>query len=422
MPAENITVYAKWDFNSYTLRFDTMEGSFLPALTLEYDAPIPTLPTPTKEGYNFLGWYSDEDAATSFNLTTMPAYDLNIYAGWKIQQFTITYDTGVTTSLFTVDFNAALSEPSEPVREGYTFNGWYLDEALTNAYSFPETMPAENITVYAKWLVNNYYISFEVNGGEFLSEINLSFNEPISLSVDPIKVGYTFVGWFENPELSQPFSLETMPDRELTLYAGWQVNSYTVTFKLDGNLISSLTTIPYGENILDFPVLEKEGYQFLGWKDEAGNLIDENWIMPANSVEFFASWLGLSSQMIFVYGNETLSRIFTSGEIVGGLPALPVKEGYRFVGWSTTPHDIVGLIDETDLVANGQTMIVYPIWEKLETPTSTSTPASSDPFMKSTGSGHQPLTISIWIMGMTTLGTLIGFLFYGLKGKTYANH
>ena len=135
---DNITLYAKWAANTYTITFDTAGGSEIAPITQDYGTAITAPADPTREGCTFLGW----DKAIP---TTMPAENVTITAQWEINQYTITFDTNGGSEIvpITQDYGTAITAPSDPTREGYTFIGW--DKAI------PETMPAENITLKARW-------------------------------------------------------------------------------------------------------------------------------------------------------------------------------------------------------------------------------------------------------------------------------
>ena len=135
---DNITLYAKWAANTYTITFDTAGGSEIAPITQDYGTVITAPEAPTREGYTFIGW--DKEIPT-----TMPAENMTVTAQWEINQYTITFDTngGSEIAPITQDYGTAITAPEAPEREGYTFIGW--DKAI------PETMPAENITLKARW-------------------------------------------------------------------------------------------------------------------------------------------------------------------------------------------------------------------------------------------------------------------------------
>ena len=135
---DNITLYAKWAANTYTITFDTAGGSEIAPITQDYGTNIAAPADPTREGYIFMGW--DREIPE-----TMPAENMTVTAQWEINQYTITFDTngGSEIAPITQDYGTVITAPEAPEREGYTFIGW--DKAI------PETMPAENITLKARW-------------------------------------------------------------------------------------------------------------------------------------------------------------------------------------------------------------------------------------------------------------------------------
>lgn len=135
---DNITLYAKWAANTYTITFDTAGGSEIAPITQEYGTVITAPEAPTREGYTFIGW--DKEIPT-----TMPAENMTVTAQWKINRYTITFDTAGSSEVapITQDYGTAITAPEAPTREGYTFMGWDRE--------IPKTMPAENITLKAQW-------------------------------------------------------------------------------------------------------------------------------------------------------------------------------------------------------------------------------------------------------------------------------
>ena len=134
----DMTLTAKWTANSYTITFDTGGGSAIAPITQDYGTAITAPADPTREGYTFIGWDTEIP-------TTMPAENMTIKAQWRINRYTVTFDTdgGSTVAPITQDYGTAITAPADPTRGGYTFIGW--DKAI------PATMPAGDMTITAKW-------------------------------------------------------------------------------------------------------------------------------------------------------------------------------------------------------------------------------------------------------------------------------
>ena len=182
MPAENITVKAQWEINQYTITFDTNGGSEIAPITQDYGTEITAPDNPTRKGYTFKGW--DKEIPE-----TMPAENMTVKAQWEINQYTITFDTngGSEIAPITQDYGTEITAPDNPTRKGYTFRGW--DKEI------PKTMPAENMTVKAQWEINQYTIAFDTNGGSEIAPITQDYGTEITAPDNPTRKGYTFKGW-----------------------------------------------------------------------------------------------------------------------------------------------------------------------------------------------------------------------------------
>ena len=178
----NKEYWAKWEINQYTITFDTNGGSEIAPITQDYGTEITAPDNPTRKGYTFKGW--DKEIPE-----TMPAENITVKAQWEINQYTIAFDTngGSEIAPITQDYGTEITAPDNPTRKGYTFKGW--DKEI------PKTMPAENITVKAQWEINQYTISFDTNGGSEIDSITQDYGTAITAPADPTRKGYTFKGW-----------------------------------------------------------------------------------------------------------------------------------------------------------------------------------------------------------------------------------
>ena len=264
MPAENITVKAQWKINQYTITFDTNGGSDIAPITQDYGTEITAPDNPTRKGYTFKGW--DKEIPK-----TMPAENITVKAQWEINQYTITFDTngGSEIAPITQDYGTEITAPDNPTRKGYTFKGW--DKEI------PETMPAENITVKAQWKINQYTITFDTNGGSEIAPITQDYGAEITAPDNPTRKGYTFKGW--DKEIP-----ETMPAENITVKAQWEINQYTITFDTNGGSEIAPITQDYGTEITAPDNPTRKGYTFKGWDKE----IPET--MPAENITITARW------------------------------------------------------------------------------------------------------------------------------------
>ena len=210
---EALTLTAKWQLNQYTITFDTAGGSEVPSITQDYGTAITPPAAPTRTGYTFVGW--DREIPT-----TMPAGDMTITARWQVNQYTITFkpENGGEDIVITQDYGTAITPPAAPTRTGYTFAGWDRES--------PTTMPAENITLTARWTVNQYTITFKPeNGGQDIV-IKQDYGTAITAPANPTKTGYTFAGWDKTIPA-------TMPAGDMTITARWTENRVIVIIRPD---------------------------------------------------------------------------------------------------------------------------------------------------------------------------------------------
>lgn len=278
----NVVVSAKWEPITYTIDFDTNGG--LPTLssidyTIESDSF--TLQEITKAGYTFDGWYNGETKVTE--ITTGTYGNMTLVAKWTADLYTISYNLadGVNSpenpTSYTIE--SGLITLKEPTRVGYTFVGWYNGEQLVTTI---DSNTLENISLTAKWTVNSYKLTFDVDGN--LTEKNFKYGESVTAIENPTKVGHTFAGW--SKELP-----ETMPANDITVEAKWAINSYDITYDLAGGVNNSEnpTTYTIESGLITLKNPTREGYTFLGWYngEQLVTIIDSNTL---ENITLTAKW------------------------------------------------------------------------------------------------------------------------------------
>ena len=195
---EALTLYPVWNTNKYTITFDTNGGSEIAPITQDYGTEITAPDNPTRKGYTFKGW--DKEIPK-----TMPAENITVKAQWKINQYTIAFDTngGSEIAPITQDYSTQIAAPANPTRKGYTFKGW--DKEI------PETMPAENITITARWKDTEKPTGEIIIGtnkwNEFLNELTFGifFKDTQEVTINAIdNSGVVFVSYLvTDRELSE---------------------------------------------------------------------------------------------------------------------------------------------------------------------------------------------------------------------------
>ncbi|WP_337809339.1 InlB B-repeat-containing protein, partial [Ruminococcus sp.] len=308
MPAENMTVKAQWEINQYTITFDANGGSEIAPITQNYGTKITTPADPTRKGYTFKGW--DKEIPK-----TMPAENMTVKAQWEINQYAITFDTngGSEIAPITQDYGTKITTPADPTRKGYTFKGW--DKEI------PKTMPAENMTVKAQWEINQYTITFDTAGGSEIAPITQDYGTQIAAPANPIREGYTFIGWDRDIPVN-------MPAENITVTAQWEINRCTITFDTAGGSEIAPITQDYGTNITAPADPTRKGYTFKGWDKE----IPET--MPAENITVKAQWEINQYTITFdTNGGSEIAPITQDYGTEITAPDNPTRKGYTFKGW-----------------------------------------------------------------------------------------
>ncbi|MCW3491003.1 InlB B-repeat-containing protein [Dethiobacter alkaliphilus] len=186
--------------NQYTVTFVGNGGSSVPAQVEAYDSLVTEPAPPVRTGYTFAGWYSEEELTTAWDFAAdkVPAEDITLYAGWDINEYTVSLDSrgGSAADSITAEYGSMISEPPAPEKAGYTFEGWYTDESLEVAWDFAEdTVPASDITLYAKWEISTYNVTFKDWDGSILKTETIEYGSSATAPAAPTKTGYTFSGW-----------------------------------------------------------------------------------------------------------------------------------------------------------------------------------------------------------------------------------
>lgn len=322
----SLTLYAKWLVNQYTISFDVFGGLDVEPIISEYNSTVTEPLEPTKEGYSFGGWYSDETFDTVYVFNTMPANDMTLYARWVVNEYTLSFVDEDAAILFTsnYDYGSDLTGISKPMpsKVGYTFNGW--DQVV------PDTMPSSHLTLTATYVINQYSIIFDSQGGSDVEMMRSNYDSLVSPPLEPTKEGYTFGGWYSDIELSMEYIFNTMPAEDMTVYAKWIINSYTLNFIDEDNTVLYTNEFDYGEDLSGLNVLEptKTGYRFIGW-NHALPLT-----MPSQSLTLIAEYQINQYTISFdINGGSAIDSITQDFDTQVETPINPIRLGYSFGGW-----------------------------------------------------------------------------------------
>ncbi len=273
----DVTLYAEWELTVYSVTYvlngGTNSDKNLTNFSIEDNG---TLYDPTREWHTFKGWYFDADYTTLVTkIETTACRDVTLYALWEPTVYSITYELDGGTNSDKNPISFSLGDDGtlyEPTHIGYTFKGWYSDAEFTTPITKIDTTVEGDVTLFAKWELKVYSVTYVLNGG------NNSDKNPNSFSLgddgtlyDPTRAWYTFKGWYSDAEYSVPVTnIDTAVEGDISLYAKWEIKTYSVTYKLDGgtNSDKNPTSFSLGDDGTLY-VPTREGYLFNGWCSSA---------------------------------------------------------------------------------------------------------------------------------------------------------
>lgn len=323
---EDIYIYASWSIIEYNIDYNLNGGESVsnPSTYTIEDENLPLL-SPSKYGYNFVGWQTN-DGNIIDTIDTKQCKDITLTAKWELITHNVHYnlDGGTNNSNNPTSFSQLEEIPLlAPEKRGYSFDGWYTDNNFTTKIEKISLYTENNINLYAKFNINNYSIQFKSNGGNEISTINLPYNTQVTLPT-PNMLGYDFEGWYEDDQtFSVPYTFDHIIDRNVILYAKWGLHTYSINYFLDGgeNLNNPENFTVLSDDIsLTAPI--KAGYKFDGWYlDQDFNTPITKLSMPIyNDVNLYAKWTaifnveGNTIQALTEYG-QTLSHIDVPSKI-----------------------------------------------------------------------------------------------------------
>ena len=341
----DVTLYAHWSVNSYTLAFDGNGGKASESSrTVQYGSQYGSLPTATRTGHTFQGWYTAKSGGTKVSpSTTMGAANTTLYAHWSVNAYTLAFDGNggkASESSRKVQYGNQYGTLPTATRTGYAFQGWYTARSGGSQVSSSTTMEAANTTVYAHWTVNTYTVSFDSNGGSAVASQSVRYGSKATQPANPTRAGHTFQGWYTARSGGSKYDFGTAVTGDVTLYAHWSVNSYTLTFDGNGGKPSEASrTVAYGGQYGSLPTATRTGYAFQGWYTarDGGTKVSPSTTMGAADTTLYACWSVNSYTVSFDSdgGSNVPAQKVRYGS-KASRPADPTRAGHTFQGWYTS--------------------------------------------------------------------------------------
>jgi len=354
----DITLYANYSINKYTISFDTNGGTEVEPITQNYNTSVSAPSSPAKNGYRFAGWYSDISLNEIYEFTAMPATDITLYAKWELENYNIIYNLsgGINNSnnpsTFTIESADIILQ--NPQKVGYNFAGWYSDSEYKNPVDTIENGTYNNVEVFAKWEIITYNITYVMdenaineNAVQYTVETDLAYLADANLK------GHTFGGWYKDSSFNtRVYQIGGGDIGNITLYAKFTANTYNVwldgteeakadvSFDLNGASGSIPTQTITESTTLVYPTIPtRSGYVFGGWysnKECTGDLYDFTALITSD-ITLYAKWVEAESS-IAVNSNVTVTlngreeQKFTFVPLVSGNVTFTTTGDYDTLG------------------------------------------------------------------------------------------
>ena len=351
------TYIENWVLKGYYITMDLNGGSGKEKVIYTITDEDFELPTPTRNGYEFVGWTGEGIIMPQLNVTIPTGSTGNkaYTANWQVIEYTITLDTNggpnVSPIKYTVEDSFTLPYPLRP---GYEFAGWTLDGS--------GMLPATTLIIYygttgdlhykAEWRLAEYTITLDLNGGSGQEKVIYTITDEDFELPTPTRNGYEFVGW-TGERITTPQTCVKIPKGSTgkkAYTANWQVIKYTIITLLEGGNAGSSGAYVYTvEETFTLPTPTRTGYTFWGWTGEGITKPQPNVTIPKGSTgdkTYIENWVetGYTITLDLNGGSGKEKVIYTMTDEDFELPT-PTRNGYEFVGWTgegiTTPQTSV---------------------------------------------------------------------------------
>jgi uncharacterized repeat protein (TIGR02543 family) len=396
----NLTLYAKWTADTYTVTYtyNSADGGTRPTTdTFTVGGSAITLPTPTRTGYTFGGWYAEVGLSTSIGsagASYSPTSSVTIYAKWTANSNTVTFKSnfvgGANDSTQSIVTAVATGLTANAfTRAGYVFAGWNtLANGTGTNYTDGQSVTLTGaLTLYAKWTAGTYTVTYNYNsatGGNSVASGTFTTGGANLVLPVPTRIGYTFAGWFDDSGFTGSAlasSISTTTSK--TIYAKWTAATFTVLYEYNGATGGNTTAsnnYTTASTTITLPTPTRTGYTFAGWY-EASNFSGSAVTTPYTTSQnrsLYAKWTAVNYTVTYN------ANLLVSGNTIAGTGSVPVnnnnynigqsfsvaantgpltRSGYTFAGWVTNEDGTGTAKNSGEAITFGAGNInLYPKW------------------------------------------------------------
>lgn len=386
----NLSLYALWEANTYQVTFDyqgATGNNTVSSKPVIFDSAYDELPSPTRHGYDFLGWFTEEQDGDEVTADTVVQTigDHTLYAHWSAREdtpYTVEHyhqsPTGVGYELVDTDHLTGTTDTTV-IAEPRKYPGLQEDTGNALRVGSGNLAGDGSLTLKLYYTRARHTLLIDRANGQGMETHTVLYGAEVTLPADPRRRGYTFAGWTaEGVDLGEGKTF-SMPDNAVTLTATWEAVDYSVTYKYIGSVPADAPELPNGGKnhnigdvleVAEVPTLE--GYTFHGWHTDDAAVVDGKFTMPDGNVTFTGEWRKGLHNVIYIY----------QGSVPEGAPAVPVDtnaykvgaqvtvlpdpelEGYSFSGWQSDVEIVDGVfkMPVTNVVLRGSwSPVVYNV-------------------------------------------------------------
>ena len=346
MPAADTEFRLVWTAASSGITFVSNGGSEVPAATGSYGDQVTYAGDPTRTGYTFAGWYTDNVTfENEFTVPqTLPASAVTVYAKWTPNQYDAYFyvvegqERTLVATVTDVTFGESFTAPEKPSEAGYSFTNW----APAAGYNSGFVMDAEGKDYESIKTINQYTVTFKNKDGGTISSGSLDYGSAITFPAAPQVTGQTFTGWTgDDSSFVADGGSATVPAYDIIYTATYGTSKHTITYYVDGAVWDTAEAF-YGSGIQAPTYTPAAGKTWSGWTDLPALMPDNNIDVHSTTawIDYTVTYLDADGSPFAVYGADANKLHY--GDAVPVPDDVPVLAGYTFTDWDCDDTTVTG--------------------------------------------------------------------------------
>ena len=323
--------------------------------------------------WQFTSKFNGFGSKSTFNYMTSEYVDMDFWYGdYPNESIKITFDSrgGSSVGGCILDYNELLTEPDEPIKKGYTFEGWFKDKSFGEKWDFYSDRVTKDMTLYAKWSIVRCTVTFSDDIHNVLETDIFDYGSKVKEPEPPVKNGYTFDGWYKDEDYTAKwiFSRDVITE-DTYLYAKFSANKTSVTYIANGGIGGKKEVTGRVDEVIviEDNMFSRQGYVFTGWNSKASGdgevfTVGDDYRMTDDELQLYAQWRAETYTVKFVSnGGSPVASLSVSYDECIVMPSVAVRAGYTLVGWYRDGGYVTEWDFEKDRVKRDTTL--YAKWK-----------------------------------------------------------